>query len=84
MEEKLFYNFFFHFKPASLWSCDIADGDSNVICFGSEYGDIDPKCNGEIELTLRTDKLDFWRNKSVHCAFFKQQDLGYVVKKLDM
>lgn len=70
------------FSPASLHDGDIKDGDANVVCFGSDYGRIDPKTNGDVELTFQFDKLDFGPNKSNHCAFFKQQDLGFLNDKI--
>ncbi len=70
------------FSPASLHDCDVQDGDANVVCFGSGYGQIDPKTNGDVELTFQFDKIDFGPNKSNHCAFFKQQDLGFSNNKI--
>ncbi len=70
------------FSPAALRRCDIDNGDSNVVCFGSDYGTIDPITNGDVELKFQFDKLDFGPERLKHCAFFKQQDLGYENSKI--
>ena len=65
------------FRPASLFQCDIADGDGNVICFGPS--EIDPfamKAN-TVELLFDLDKIAV-NNPSI---FFKQCDLGFALNK---
>ncbi|MFI4919439.1 MAG: hypothetical protein ACHP65_07775 [Legionellales bacterium] len=65
------------FRPASLYECDIEDGDGNVICFGPS--EIDPKAMqpDTVEVLFDLDKISA-NNPSI---FFKQRDLGFVLDK---
>ncbi len=69
------------FRPAALKTCDIRNGDGNVICFGPNL--IDPMClqgktvGMEFDLAQFLTATDF--NKNPH-AFFKQRDFGYSSK----
>ncbi len=74
---KTLQTFFLPFKPAALKDCDIKAGDANVICFGADYGFIDPNSGGDIEFILQLSKMNFDRDKFFHCAFFKQCDFGF-------
>ncbi len=66
------------FRVASLHSCDIRDGDFNVICFGP--GAIDTSCIKERTVGLIfdfgaiVDTTNYNKNPSM---FFKQMDFGY-------
>ncbi len=66
-----------NFEGATLHSCDVEDGDGNVICFTAGHGLVDPDAYSNIELIFDFDELNFGPNKSLHCAFFKQQDFGF-------
>ena len=65
------------FRPASLYECDIADGDGNVICFGPSK--IDPKAMkpDTVEILFNLDKI----SKNNPSIFFKQRDLGFSLDK---
>jgi hypothetical protein len=65
------------FRPASLYKCDIADGDGNVICFGPS--EIDPQAMrpDTVEVLFDLDKISE-NNPSI---FFKQRDLGFALDK---
>lgn len=69
------------FSPAALYPSDVANGDANVICFGADYGSIDPRTNGNIKLILNFNKINFGRSRFDHCAFFKQMDFGFELQK---
>lgn len=59
------------FKPAAFMSHDLANGDGNVVCFGTNK--IDPKATGNIEITYRIKPLE----KSKLPALYKLQDFQY-------
>lgn len=65
--------FHMSYKSAALMSCDVKDGDLNVICFGPN--EIDPHSiqKDSVEITLNFDKM----NKENPCIFYKQRDFGY-------
>lgn len=65
------------FSPAALAESDVENGDGNAICLGADYGLIDPKADGEVEFILDFNKINFGKNKSESCAFFKQKDFGF-------
>lgn len=68
--------FFIPFKPAALMSCDIENGDGNVICFAPNK--IDPNATGDIEIVL-----DLKTVIDEHpAAFFKEFDLEYLDKEI--
>lgn len=65
------------FRKAALFSCDIKDGDSNVICFGPN--EIDP-----VALQKDTMEIVFDLKKILHSKpriFYKQRDFGFHLKR---
>ncbi|MBA3602227.1 MAG: hypothetical protein H0W50_00960 [Parachlamydiaceae bacterium] len=71
---------YMEFRPAALSTCDIEDGDFNVICFGPDL--IDTSClrNRTIGLVFDLDvmlnRTHFNKNPAI---FFKQRDFGFRV-----
>lgn len=65
------------FRPASLYRCDIEDGDENVICFAPS--EIDPQAmqKNTIEILFDLDKLSS-KNPAI---FYKQCDFGFRLDK---
>jgi len=68
-------DFYMTFNPASLWPCDVLNGDGNVVCLGPQM--IDPKAAGSIVIEFDLPKL-LRTNPS---AFYKQKDLEYGTDK---
>ena len=59
------------FKPASLASSDVLEGDANVICFAPFI--VDPKARQGIQLIFGSRLL----TKNNPCVFYKQKDFCY-------
>ena len=64
-------DFYMTFNPAALMTCDILNGDGNVVCLGPQ--DIDPKASGAIIIEFDLPKL----LQTKPSAFYKQKDLEY-------
>lgn len=67
-------NFYMFFKPASLYPCDVEQGDGNVICLGARKIDI----NTAVELEFDSVKI----SKDNPCVFYKQRDMGFPFQEL--
>jgi len=64
-------DFYMTFNPAALMTCDILNGDGNVVCLGPQ--DIDPRASGAIIIEFDLPKL----LQTKPSAFYKQKDLEY-------
>lgn len=64
-------DFYMTFDPAALMTCDILNGDGNVVCLGPQ--DIDPNASGAIIIEFDLPKL----LQTKPSAFYKQKDLEY-------
>ena len=64
-------DFYMTFNPAALQTCDILNGDGNVVCLGPQ--DIDPRAGGSIIIEFDLPKL----LQTKPSAFYKQRDLEY-------
>ena len=71
-------NFYMPYKKSALAECDVADGDSNVICFGPQAIDSHIKTNDKVEITLDLNKIQ----KNNPTIFFKQRDFGFIHEKM--